>query len=109
MLIHLIHAPAPRQWLECHIELPEGSTVAAALQVSGWWDRFALAGRTDMGLAVWNQRVHLDTVLRDQDRIELCRDLLIDPKVARRERFKRQGSRASGLFAQRRPGAKAGY
>lgn len=62
-----------------------------------------------MGLAVWNQRADLNTVLRDLDRIELCRDLRIDPKVARRERFKSQGSRASGLFAQRRPGAKAGY
>jgi uncharacterized protein len=29
--------------------------------------------------------------------------------VARRERFAKQGARTSGLFAQRRPGAKSGY
>ncbi len=107
--IHLIYAPAPREWIECHLELPQGATVATALHASGWWDRLALAGRSDMGLAIWNQRAQLETVLRDQDRIALCRDLQVDPKIARRERFKRQGSRTSGLFAQRRAGAKAGY
>jgi hypothetical protein len=41
--------------------------------------------------------------------VELVRPLLVDPKVARRERFRRQGSRAAGLFAGRRPGSKPGY
>jgi hypothetical protein len=41
--------------------------------------------------------------------VELYRPLLVDPKVARRERFRRQGARNTGLFAQRRPGAKPGY
>jgi len=35
--------------------------------------------------------------------------LLVDPKEARRLRFTQQGSRATGLFAKRRKGAKAGY
>ena len=47
--------------------------------------------------------------LRDRDRVEIARPLRVDPKLARRERFQRQGSRAAGLFAQRRPGAKPGY
>ncbi|HYP70717.1 MAG TPA: RnfH family protein, partial [Variovorax sp.] len=47
--------------------------------------------------------------LKDGDRLELCRDLVVDPKVARRERFARQGARGTGLFAKRRTGAKAGY
>jgi hypothetical protein len=33
----------------------------------------------------------------------------VDPKVARRERFKKQGARGTGLFAKRRKGGKAGY
>ena len=41
--------------------------------------------------------------------IELCRALRVDPKVARRERFKQQGARRTGLFAKKRPGAAAGY
>jgi sulfur carrier protein len=47
--------------------------------------------------------------LRDQDRVEFYRGLRVDPKVARRERFSKQGARASGLFAKRRPGSKPGY
>ena len=59
--------------------------------------------------AVWGKRVSVNTVLQDGDRLELLRPLKVDPKEARRLRFNQQGSRAAGLFAQRRPGAKAGY
>jgi hypothetical protein len=38
----------------------------------------------------------MDQVLRDRDRVEVYRPLLVDPKVARRERFRRQGARAPG-------------
>jgi putative ubiquitin-RnfH superfamily antitoxin RatB of RatAB toxin-antitoxin module len=48
-------------------------------------------------------------VLRDQDRVEIYRGLRVDPKVARRERFNRQGAKRAGLFAKTRAGAKAGY
>ncbi|MNL58374.1 hypothetical protein D3C87_1820040 [compost metagenome] len=47
--------------------------------------------------------------LKDGDRIELCRPLTVDPKVARRERFQRQGARGTGLFANKRKGGKDGY
>ncbi len=59
---------------------------------------------------VWGKKVALSHVLRDQDRLELYRQLTVDPKVARRERFVGQGAKkAAGLFAKRRVGAKAGY
>jgi uncharacterized protein len=48
-------------------------------------------------------------VLSDHDRLEIYRALQIDPKMARRERFKKQGAKSAGLFAKRRPGAKPGY
>jgi putative ubiquitin-RnfH superfamily antitoxin RatB of RatAB toxin-antitoxin module len=47
--------------------------------------------------------------LQDHDRVEICRALTVDPKVARRARFVKQGARTTGLFARKRPGAKAGY
>ena len=43
------------------------------------------------------------------DRIELYRPLKVDPKVARRQRFKRQGKGRTGLFANRKSGSTAGY
>jgi putative ubiquitin-RnfH superfamily antitoxin RatB of RatAB toxin-antitoxin module len=50
-----------------------------------------------------------DDVLQEGDRLELYRSLQVDPKVSRRERFQKQGTRAPGLFATRRKGAKPGY
>ncbi|MEO5606317.1 MAG: RnfH family protein, partial [Polaromonas sp.] len=47
-------------------------------------------------------------LLQDADRIEIYRELRVDPKVARRERFNQQGAKRAGLFAKS-PGAKAGY
>ena len=47
--------------------------------------------------------------LLDGDRLELLQPLKVDPKVARRERFVRQGAKSAGLFAKTQPGGKAGY
>ena len=58
---------------------------------------------------IWGRKARLQQLLRDGDRVELYRPLQVDPKVARRERFARQGARAAGLFAKKRAGAKAGY
>ena len=47
-------------------------------------------------------------ILRDQDRVEVYRPLRVDPKVARRERFR--GRAAGGRPVRKEAGgAKAGY
>jgi putative ubiquitin-RnfH superfamily antitoxin RatB of RatAB toxin-antitoxin module len=58
---------------------------------------------------VWGRKAAPDDVLRDGDRVELYRELKVDPKVARRARFSKQGARSTGLFSKRRAGAKSGY
>jgi uncharacterized protein len=99
--VALVYSPAPRI-------APAGSRVADALNLA-WRDaRFAPA-QADHSLGLWNRKVRADHVLQDGDRIELYRPLRVDPKVARRERFQKQGARSAGLFATRRPGAKPGY
>jgi putative ubiquitin-RnfH superfamily antitoxin RatB of RatAB toxin-antitoxin module len=65
--------------------------------------------RFDLLIGVWGRRASLKQTLRENDRVEIYRALRVDPKVARRERFTRQGSRSAGLFASKRVGAKAGY
>ena len=60
-------------------------------------------------LGVWGKPVDATHFLRDGDRLEIYRPLTVDPKVARRERFVRQGAKGAGLFAKRRAGGKAGY
>lgn len=107
--IDLVCAPHPRHWVEESIEVPTGSTVAEALTLSGWRTRFALDDGHDVVFGIWGRAAGLGAVLRDGDRLEVLRPLKVDPKVARRERFQSQGARSTGLFSQRRPGAKAGY
>jgi putative ubiquitin-RnfH superfamily antitoxin RatB of RatAB toxin-antitoxin module len=63
----------------------------------------------DWQTAVWGKPVTLQHVLKEGDRLEILRSLRVDPKVARRERFQRQGAKTAGLFAKRRVGAKPGY
>jgi putative ubiquitin-RnfH superfamily antitoxin RatB of RatAB toxin-antitoxin module len=100
-------SPAPRRVLEWPLLLPEGATVADALQASGWREACPQGDASEVG--IWGKRCEPGQVLREGDRVEVYRPLQVDPKVARRERFRRQGARAAGLFAGRRPGAKQGY
>lgn len=58
---------------------------------------------------VWGRLQLPEHVLAEGDRIEAYRHLTVDPKVARRERFAKQGARGTGLFANQRKNAKPGY
>lgn len=110
MRIEVIHCPGPR---ECHVwplDLPQGARIADALDAvrAQWTVGQALWGH-DVSTGIWGRRQAPDTLLREGDRVEVYRPLRVDPKVARRERFSRQGARSTGLFARKRPGGKAGY
>lgn len=75
------------------LALPIGARLVDALAVAGYGDE------TDAG--IWGKQRSPDTVLKSGDRIEIYRPLRVDPKVARRERFRKQGTRATGLFARK--------
>jgi uncharacterized protein len=121
--ITVVYSPAPRVLHEITLALPAGACVRDALAASAQDARFAEAASaavsshmgasvgvdTNVGIGVWGKKAALHQLLMSQDRIELYRPLRVDPKVARRERFKKQGAKSAGLFAKRRPGAKPGY
>lgn len=110
MRVIVAYSPQPRVVIEVPLELEIGATIADALRTAGLeslWN--AASGPGGAGLAVWGQRARIHQILHDQDRVEICRPLIVDPKTARRERFQRQGARGTGLFARRRPGSKPGY
>jgi putative ubiquitin-RnfH superfamily antitoxin RatB of RatAB toxin-antitoxin module len=102
-------SPVPREVLEWRVQLADGATVADALRASGYGAASGLQDVTLAEVGVWGRRCGMEQVVREGDRVEIYRSLQVDPKVARRERFRKQGARAAGLFAQRRPGAKPGY
>lgn len=109
MKLCLMYASEPRTFHELALELDEPCTLSDALERSGWLSRFPELGGAGVSFGVWGRRAELEHVLRDGDRVEAYRDLRVDPMVARRERFTEQGSRGTGLFSRRRPGAKPGY
>ncbi len=108
----LAYSPAAREVREWSLQLPPGSTAAQALLASALFAEFPALSLNKMSVGVWGRSCPLDQVLQDGDRLEVYRPLRVDPKVARRERFKGQGTKGAkgaGLFAKRRVGAKAGY
>jgi sulfur carrier protein len=111
--VTVVQSPGPREIVELEVCLPEGAQVRDALVAAGLAGCPAVlatgAGSADAPLSLWGRKTSLEAPLRDGDRLEICRPLQVDPKVARRARFQKQGARAAGLFANKRAGAKAGY
>jgi putative ubiquitin-RnfH superfamily antitoxin RatB of RatAB toxin-antitoxin module len=71
------------------LTLPAGSTVDDALRASGVLKRLDRS-LAELQVGVWFRAASGDTLLRDRDRVELYRPLTVDPKEARRLRYKRQ-------------------
>lgn len=105
----VVYSPKAREVCEVTLHLPYSATVLEAIEASGLLKRFqTLEGQTT-SIGLWGRKVKLSHVIAENDRIEIYRPLTVDPKVARRERFAKQGARTAGLFEKKRAGAKAGY
>ncbi|WP_019428802.1 RnfH family protein [Limnohabitans sp. Rim47] len=125
LAVTLCWSLAPRHIQEMSLRVPVGSTVASVLAqgVAQWRQSKAVADESLDGLSdaaqssslefqqpgIWSRKVPWTQPVQDGDRIELYRPLKVDPKVARRQRFKRQGKGRTGLFANRKSGSAAGY
>lgn len=107
--VSVLYSPASREVKEWTLVLAPGATVLQALEASGLQASFPDSGWLGADVGIWGQRAGLEQVLREGDRVEVYRPLVVDPKVARRERFRSQGSRVAGLFARKRSGSKPGY
>lgn len=88
--IEVAYSPAPRQMDRVSLRLPTGSTVAQALQASGLLARHGLSLDGVLSVGVWMKARPLETVLRPNDRVEIWRALTVDPKEARRQRYRKQ-------------------
>lgn len=76
----------PKRQALVSVELPEGATVADAIEASGLRDRFPGLEVHPDRVGIFGRTVPLDQVLAAGDRVEIYRPLLIDPKEARRAR-----------------------
>ena len=75
------------------LDLPGGADVGGALHASGLRQRLPESAWPALQIGIWGQACTPATLLRDGDRIELYRALLVDPKEARRLRYRRDGLR----------------
>ena len=66
--------------------VPAGTTVAEALQASGVLAKHPEIDMDKNKLGIFGKLTKADAVLRDKDRIEIYRPLIVDPKEVRRKR-----------------------
>ncbi len=85
--VEVVFSAAARTVEIRQLTLSAGSTLADAVRASG-----LLGDASPEGLAfgIWGRRQPPSTVLRDRDRVEIYRALTVDPKEARRLRYKGQ-------------------
>ena len=89
--VEVAYCPQPGVAEVVALELPAGTTVGEALSRSGLLSRHGLAPES-LKTGIWSQPCDLQSPLRDRDRVEIYRPLLVDPKEARRQRYKRHKS-----------------
>lgn len=97
LTVKVSYSPAPRVVDSVSLRLAPGSTVADALRASGLMERHGLTmdsvANDGLAVGVWTKLRPLDTLLREADRVELYRPLTVDPKEARRQRYRKQPRR----------------
>jgi putative ubiquitin-RnfH superfamily antitoxin RatB of RatAB toxin-antitoxin module len=85
--IEVVYA-LPKRQVVIALEVKEGTTALAAIERSGILQQFPEADPRRDGVGVFGRRVTPDSPLREGDRVEIYRPLIVDPKAARRERAK---------------------
>ena len=95
--VSVAYALPEQQWV-VELELPQGATVAQALRLAGGQLPLTVAQLQALPVGIYGEPVTPQTVLTDQDRVELYRPLWVDPKTARRQRAA-ESSATSGATA----------
>ncbi len=82
--IELIYVPKDGTTLQVKMDIKQGATVAEALSKSGVYDLYPET--KGLAVGIYARQVSLDTVLKEGDRVEIYRPLVLDPKEKRRQR-----------------------
>ena len=101
--IELVYSPAATMVQRIELTLVEGSCLSDALHLSGVLGDEPAVRLDGLKVGIWGRVMPLDTVLRDRDRIEIYRPLTVDPKEARRLRYRRPADKSKRVRSK--PGA----
>lgn len=76
----------PQQQLIVKLKVPQGTTAEEAVLKSGLMQKFPDISLAQNKLGIFGKAIKNDHVLRENDRVEIYRGLIADPKGARRAR-----------------------
>ena len=85
--IEVIYALSDNQIIR-QLSLPIGTTARQAVELSGIIGIFPEIDLSKNKLGIFGKLVGADAVLRNRDRVEIYRPLIVDPKERRRRRAK---------------------
>ena len=91
--VTVVYSPRAGQVDEVNLQLAPGATLNDALVHSGLLQRHPSIDLLTQRVGVWGSLHALDDVLRDCDRVEVYRPLKVDPKEARRLRYRQHRER----------------
>lgn len=95
MNIEVAYALAEKQTL-LSLTMDEGATLKQAIELSGMLDMHPQIDLSKDKTGIFGKIVKLNTILRDQDRVEIYRPLIADPKKVRSERAAKGKKMRSG-------------
>ena len=98
--VEVVYAAAPHDVRQVSLRLPADATLADALRASHLLDALSSEQADALTPGIWGRVSALDTRLREGDRVELTRGLRVDPKEARRQRYRRDGVRGKARAAK---------
>lgn len=101
LCVELVYAQPTQVW-SCPLSLPVGSTVAFALQASGFFRLFPNYPADSLRVGVFGRECTLEQVVVNGDRIELYRPLVFDPMESRRRRAAHKKSAMNRPAARKR-------
>lgn len=80
----------PDKQLIIEQKVPEGATVAEAIELSGILGKFPDIDLSRNKVGIYGKLVKLDSKVAERDRIEIYRPLIADPKASRRKRAEKK-------------------
>lgn len=85
MNVGVCYAQADRQlWLR--LEVPEGSTIADAIALSGLLNQYPEIDLEAQKVGIFGKISKLDSPIKEGDRVEIYRKIIADPQQVQRRR-----------------------
>jgi putative ubiquitin-RnfH superfamily antitoxin RatB of RatAB toxin-antitoxin module len=91
--VTVAYSPRAGEVDEVAVEVAEGATLGDALRASGLLQRHPGIDLGVQRVGIWGRVRPLDAPLRARDRVEVYRPLTVDPKEARRLRYRKHRPR----------------